>query len=129
MLTCIKEGSFSRSILKHNKGIKDAKCVNGNWLTTSKPDCSPEWSGHPNSLLITQLQSNLLLGQSTKYIYFMKPHHPKNHKHGSRYKSSGLFQLTQNIKRVLDLIKVMCAPDICSQKIVEGITRNMMTGG
>jgi len=29
-LTCIKEGSFSRSILKHNKGIKDAKCVNGN---------------------------------------------------------------------------------------------------
>jgi len=38
MLTRIKEGSFSRSILKHNKGINDAKCVNVNWLTTSKPD-------------------------------------------------------------------------------------------
>jgi len=40
MLTRIKEGSFSRSILKHNKGIKDAKCVNVNWLTFSKPDHS-----------------------------------------------------------------------------------------
>jgi len=47
---------------------------------------------------------------------------PKNHKHGSRYKSSRLFQLTPNIQRVLVRIKVMCAPDICSQKIVEGIT-------
>jgi len=30
MLTRIKEGSFSRSILKHINGIKDAKCVNVN---------------------------------------------------------------------------------------------------
>jgi len=52
----------------------------------------------------------------------MKPHHPKNHKHGSRYKSSRLFQLTPNIQRVLVRIKVTCAPDICSQKMVEGIT-------
>jgi len=40
MLTRIKEGSISRSIVKHNKGIKDAKCVNVKWLTTSKPDSS-----------------------------------------------------------------------------------------
>jgi len=59
----------------------------------------------------------------------MKPHHPKYHKNGSRYKTSRLFQLTPNIQRVLVRIKVMCAPDICSQKLVEGITGNMMTGG
>jgi len=40
MLTRIKEGSFLRSILKHNKGINDAKGVNVNWLTTSKPNRS-----------------------------------------------------------------------------------------
>jgi len=129
MLTRIKEGSFSRSILIHNKGINDAKCVNVNWLSTSKPGCSPEWCGHPISLLITQLLSNLLLCQSTNHIYFMKPHHPKNHNHCSRYKSSRLFQLTPNIQRVLVRIKVTCSPDICSQKIVEGITWNMMPGG
>jgi len=52
----------------------------------------------------------------------MRTHNPNNHNHGSRYKSSRLFQLTPNIKRVLVRIKVMCAPDICSQKLVEGIT-------
>jgi len=129
MLTRIKEGSFLRSILKHNEGINDAKCVNVNWLTALKPDYSPEWSGHPNSLLITQLLSNLLLGQVNQSDLFHKPHHPKNHNHGSRYKSSRLFQLTPNIQRVLVRIKVMCAPDICSQKIVEGITWNTNTGG
>jgi len=40
MFTRIKEGSFLWSILKHNKGIKDEKCVNLNWLTTSKADRS-----------------------------------------------------------------------------------------
>jgi len=66
--------------------------------------------------------------KSTNHIYFMKPHHPKNHNHGSRYKSSRLFQLTPNIQRVLVRMKVMCLPDICSQKLVEGITWNMMPG-
>jgi len=66
--------------------------------------------------------------KSTNQIYFMKPHHPKNHNHGVRYKSSRLFQLTPNIQKVLVRIKVMCAPDICSQKLVEGITWNIMTG-
>jgi len=59
-----------------------------------------EWKWHPNSLLITQLLSNLLLGQSTNHIYIMKPHHPKNHKHGSRYKSSRLFKLSPNIQSI-----------------------------
>jgi len=52
----------------------------------------------------------------------MKPHHPNNHNHGSTYKSYRLFQLTPNIQRVLVRIKVTCASDICSQKLVEGIT-------
>jgi len=124
MLTRIKEGSFSRSILKHNKGNNDAKCVNVNWLTTSKPDrlqykmdiqilC---WSHNYYPIYSS--------AKSTNQIYFIKPHHLKNHNPGSRYKSSRIFQLTPNIQRVLVRIKVMCAPDICSQKIVEGITWN-----
>jgi len=53
---------------------------------------------------------------------FYETTHPKNHNHGSRYKSSRLFQLTPNIQRVLARITVTCAPDIRSQKLVEGIT-------
>jgi len=70
-----------------------------------------ESNGHPNSFLITQLLSNLLLGQLTSHIYFKKPRHPNNHNHNhdSRYKSSRLFQLTPEIQKVL--VRITVGPD------------------
>jgi len=127
MLTRIKEGSFSRYILKHNKEYN----VRSVWMWIDYRPRNPV--AHQNEVDIQILYWSHNYYQidcstkSTNKIYYIKPHHPKNHNHGSRYKSSRLIQLTPNIQRVLVRIKVMCTPDICSQKIVEGVTWNMMT--
>jgi len=51
----------------------------------------------------------------------MKPHHPRNHIDGSRYKNSRLFQVTPKYNRVIVRINEISAPDICSHKLVDRI--------